>query len=129
MVVESNLHLGKGIVRGDRFSIRRIVTGIPSGVLVSSASLYIKEALTDADSAAIIAKEITSSNVAGTGQVEDTGSSGTAKIRFDLVVADTEAPVADQKYYFDMEVVLDSGDILTIESGITSFREQVFRNE
>lgn len=125
MVVSSNLHLGKGIVRGDAFPFRRIIPGIPSGAVISSVIFTLKASLADADGSATIQKSITSSNVAGTGQVENVGTGGIGVIRFDLTATDTLAMIADQKYYFDIQVTLDSGDILTIESGITSAKEQV----
>lgn len=124
MVIETNLHLGRGIVRGDQFSIRRTVTGIPSGVLISSAQLTLKSSIAQADPG-VFQKSVTSTNVAGTGQVEDTGASGIGKIRFDLVAADTLLLTADTEYFFDIQVKLDNNDIITLESGTTSAKAQV----
>lgn len=125
MVTVTNLHLGKGIVRGDIFSFRRTVTGVPSGVTIASAILTIKAALADVDGSAIVQKSITTSNVSGTGHVEDTGADGIGVLRFDMGSADTLAMTADIKYYFDIQVTLSSGDVLTIESGVTTAKEQV----
>ena len=124
MVVETNLHLGKGIVRGDQFSIRRVVKGIPSSILVSSAQLTLKSTIATADPG-LFQKSITSANVAGTGQVENTGASGVAVIRFDINDDDTLLMAADTDYFFDIQVTLSSGDIYTLESGVTSAKAQV----
>lgn len=124
MVAVTNLHLGKGMVRGDQFSIPRKVTGLSYGVTVTAALLTIKAALTNPDPG-VIQKSITSSNVPGTGQVEDTGASGIASLRFDLITTDTLAVTADLDYVFDIQVTLSTNDIFTLETGITSFRQQV----
>lgn len=122
MVVESNLHNGKGIVRGDQFSIRRTITGIPTGLTISAADLTLKSTI---GGSALFSKSITSSNVVGTGQIEDTGASGVGKIRFDLTDDDTLLMVADTLYYFDIQITLDNSDIITLEHGQTSAAAQV----
>lgn len=112
MVVETNLHMGKGIVIGDAFSLRRVVKGIPTGVTLSNAYLYIVTGTP-------ISKSITSANVAGTGQIEDTGADGIGRIRFDLSATDTGQFTAETDYDFDISVTLSSGDKLTLERGKT----------
>jgi len=124
MVIETNLHMGEGIVRGDQFSFRRIVRGVPAGVTISSAILTLKATIATADPG-LFQKSITSSNVVGTGQIEDTGSSGVGKLRFDLTDDDTLLMTADTQYYFDIQVTLSNGDILTLERGQTSAVSQV----
>ena len=124
MVIETNLHMGKGIVRGDQFSIRRTVRGLPSGVTITAGLLTIKDAIATADPG-LIQKSITSSNVAGTGQIEDTGASGIGKIRFDLTTTNTLLMTADTDYYFDIQVTLSNSDVLTLEHGFTSANTQV----
>lgn len=124
MVVESNLHLGKGIVRGDKFPIRRIVRKIPAGITISSSILTLKATIAIADPG-LFQKSITSTNVAGTGQVEDTNTNGIGKLRFDLNSADTLLMVADTDYYFDIQVTFSDGTILTLESGLTQASAQV----
>jgi len=117
MVVESNLHGGKGIVRGDQFSIRRTVIGVPAGITISSAILTLKSAI---GGTALFSKSITSSNVAGTGQIENTGTSGISVLRFDILDDDTLLMTADTEYFYDIQVILSSSDILTLETGKTS---------
>lgn len=125
MVIESNLHSGLGIVRGDVFSIRRTVNKIPSSRTVAEAWLTVKAAIADADGSATFQKIITSTDVAGTGQIEDTGADGSAVLRFDLTAANTTAMTAGTVYYFDIQVRLDNNAILTLESGTTSAIAQV----
>lgn len=125
MVVETNLHMGLGIVQGDQFSIRRFVTGIPNGGSVSSAQLTVKLNIADADPG-IFQKNINSVDTASEGQVENSGASGgVASIRFDLIPGDTLAMTTNQDYYFDIQVKLASGSILTLERGLTQIVDQV----
>lgn len=116
MVIETNLHLGVGIVQGNAFSLRRYLTGIPTSTTVSSAKLTVKNSPADPDSAAIYQLTAT---------IEDAGSSGTATIRFDFTAANTNAMTADVEYYWDWRATLSSGSILTIESGLTSAKASV----
>ena len=124
MVVETNLHLGKGIVRGDKFSLRRTVRGVPSGATISGSILTLKSTIATADPG-LFQKSITSSNVAGTGQIENTGASGVGTIRFDLDDSDTLLMAADTEYFFDIQITLSNGDIYTLETGVTSAKAQV----
>lgn len=125
MVIESNLHNGLGIVRGDVFSIRRTVNKIPSSRTVVEAWLTVKAAIADVDASATFQKIITSSDVAGTGQIEDTGADGSAVIRFDLTAANTTAMTTGTVYYYDIQIRLDNSSILTLESGTTSATAQI----
>ncbi len=116
MVVSSNLHLGLGIVRGDAFPIRRSVSGIPTGDSIVSALLTLKANIGDADPGLF--------QIAAT--VEDSGSvSGIGVIRFDVSTANTLLMVQDTPYYFDIQVTLGAGSILTPEQGVTSAVYQV----
>lgn len=124
MVIESNLHNGKGIVRGDQFSIRRTVRGVPVGLTITAALLTLKAAIATADPG-LFQKSITTSNVAGTGQVEDAGSSGVGRIRFDLNDDDTLLMTADTEYFFDIQVTLSDASIYTLETGVTTAKAQV----
>lgn len=125
MVVESNLHDGNGIVRGDQFSVWRRISGVPPGATISEAWLTVKTAIVDVDGSAIFQKDITTTNVPGTGHVVNSGSSGGGLLRFDLTAANTMAMTAGTLYYYDIQILLSSGDVLTLESGETSARAQV----
>jgi hypothetical protein len=125
MAVEGNLHGGLGIARGDVFSIRRTVNKIPSARTIVEAWLTVKAAIADVDGSATFQKIITSADVAGTGQIEDTGADGSAVLRFDLVAADTLAMTAGTSYFYDIQIRLDNSAILTLESGTTSAIGQI----
>lgn len=125
MVSDGNLHNGIGIVRGDVFSIRRTVNKIPSGRTIVEAWLTVKAAIADVDASATFQKIITSTDVAGTGQIEDTGADGSAVLRFDLTAANTTAMTAGTSYFYDIQARTDTSDILTLESGTTSATSQV----
>ena len=125
MAVEGNLHGGLGIARGDVFSIRRTVNKIPSARTIAEAWLTVKAAIADVDGSATFQKIITSADVAGTGQIEDTGADGSAVLRFDLVAADTLAMTAGTSYFYDIQIRLDNSAILTLESGTTSAIGQI----
>lgn len=123
MVVQIPFDDGVGLVRGDNFPKRYYVTGI-KGVTVTSGRLTVKTALSDADPG-VFQKAITSSNVAGTGQIEDTGANGIATLRFDITTANTEALTADTDYFYDVQVVLSDSQVLTLVKGVIRATEQV----
>lgn len=129
MVVEIALDNGEGLVRGDKFSRYFFVNRLRGNTL-AEAWLTVKSSPTnDADGAAIFQKVITSGNVAGTGQIEDIGTNGTANLRFDLTTANTEAMTAGTKYTYDVQVRLTtSNDILTLVKGPAVATEQVTRD-
>src|ERR1035437_2386199 len=70
VVIQTNVHMGKGFTWGDSPTIRRNVV-CPPGITVAGAYLTVKTNQTDVDPG-LFQKHITASNVAGTGQVEDT---------------------------------------------------------
>ena len=127
MVVESNLHGGKGIVRGDQFSIRRTTTNVPPGHTVTSASLTLRQLVNGEISASgglVFQKPVTPTNIPGTGQIENLGSSGVGQVRFDLQSADTLAMASEIEYSYDIQVGFSNGDLLTLERGLTSSLEE-----
>lgn len=95
--------------------LRRTVTGVPSGSLIASAEFVTKAAEDDAD--AILDKTVLPGDNPGVGQVEDTGVDGTGVIRFDLDPIDTALLTPGTKYRFWIEVVLDTGELVCIETG------------
>ena len=113
-------------MRGDNFSIKRTVTGVPGSRTIALAWLTVKSAISVNDATSLIfQKAITPSNVAGTGQIEDTGATGVGILRFDVTTANTTGMTADTQYYFDIQIKLDNNDILTLEKGLTSAGAQV----
>jgi len=125
MVSTGDLHNGLGIVRGDVFSIRRTVNKLPSSRTIAEAWLTLKAAIADADGSATWQKIITSSDVVGTGMIEDTGADGSGVLRFDVTAANTTAMTAGVAYFYDIQIRLDNNTILTLESGTTSATAQV----
>lgn len=123
MVLQTTLDRGQGMIEGDIFSIYRTINNIPVGETVSQAWLMIKTAYSVADGSATISKQVTSSNVAGTGQIEDTGSSDqSARIRFDLTNSNTTAITADTvTYVYSIKILLSGGSALTLERGTVVF--------
>ncbi len=124
MVVKSNFHNGKGIVRGNIFSDHHYITKIPSGITITAALLTVKTNISDNDPG-IFQKSITSADVPGTGQIENSGTNGTATLRFDLTSVNTLAMIADVQYLYDIRVTLSTGDVLTVENGETSSQNRV----
>jgi hypothetical protein len=125
MVVNIQFDNGNGTIRGDQFSRTFIVTDIPAGVVISGARLTVKNDLSVADGSALFKKSITTSLTAD-GQIEDDGTgSGIGKCRFSILSADTQALSADTMYWYDFQVVLDSGDIFTLAKGHIVMGEEV----
>ncbi len=119
------------ITRGEKFPKRYTVAYLQGGS-VDKAWLTVKtDPATVADASATIAKEISSTNVAGTGQVEDDGAtSGVAVLRFDLTSTDTEALTAGLEYTYDLRVLMDtSANIFTIIKGPLIAEEYVTRDK
>lgn len=104
------------LVAGDHRWITRSVTNLPSGYLLDKAWMTVKtNPATDADPG-IFQKAITTSNVTGTGQITDTGVSGTGAIRFDLAVADTVLLTPGTEYTYDIQVRMSNGSYTIIET-------------
>ena len=122
----TSLFEGKPHVRGDICAIRRRLHRLPAGTTVTKAWLMVKGAYADDDESALISKEVTTSNVAGTGQIEDAGATdGSATIRFDLLNADTTAVVADTRYVYAIQYKLSDGQVRELESGYETWPAEV----
>ena len=92
------------LVAGDDYEITRTITGLPSGYALNKAWLTVKASAVDADPG-IFQKAITTSNVDGTGQIGDSGSSdGIGAVRFDLVPADTLLLTPGTAYVYDIQI-------------------------
>ena len=112
----------KDFVAGDDLEITRTITSVPSSDTLATAWFTVKHKQSDADGAAIILKKITSSNVAGTGQITDTGADGTGALRFDLTDVDTAKLEEEIGYLFDVQVVTTAGAVYTPEIGTITAR-------
>lgn len=107
------------LVAGDAIQITRTITGIPSGQLLTDAWLTVKEHPDDTDAAAVFQKAITTSEVAGTGQITENGSGGTPAVRFDIKMADSLLLAPGRDYFYDIQVKTDDAtlNIYTPEAG------------
>ena len=84
-------------------SILRTVVNIPAGLTMTKAWLTVKNNLTDTDLQAVFQLIITpSANT--TGQITDTGGSGTGTIVFNILAAQSSLLVEGQKYVYDIQV-------------------------
>lgn len=109
-----------------RATIDREESGLESGAVLTKAWMTFKDSLSDADPG-IVQKIITTTDVPGTGQIEDDGSGDVDPVvRFDLQATDTEllvdvAKVAEalptEKYY-DVKVLANLGGPYTGELGL-----------
>lgn len=115
LVEITNLHLGRGIVRGDAFSLTRTIPNVPSGDTIASAKLTLKTNISDADPGLFQL----------TGSVTTAGTTGLGLVTFAFSAANTLLMVQDQPYYFDIQITMTGGNILTIEQGTTSASYQV----
>ena len=112
-----------GFTNNSYIGLRWTVSGVPAGSTIATGELIIKPTETSSDSASIIDKTITPSNVAGTGQVEDVGSTGVGIIRFDMPPSDTVKLIPGTKYTYWVEIVLNTSEKTIVEKG-TIFAEQ-----
>jgi hypothetical protein len=104
-----------GYVVGDNLEVRRQVIDLP--VFMTRAWFTVKASPDDLDSAALVQKVITEEDQVGVGEIELPGdSSGVGSIRFDLLSEDTEA-IGTVARSYDIQVMLDGGNIYTIEKG------------
>lgn len=115
MVEITTLHLGLGIVRGDSFTLTRTIPNVPSGDTIASAKLTLKGSISDADPGLFQL----------TGTVTSNGATGIGLVSFAFSSANTLLMVQDTPYYFDIQLTMTLGNILTIEQGVTSATYQV----
>lgn len=107
---------------GDHRDFEVTVRNLPSGRTLTKAWLTIKINESDADVDAVINKEITTSAVPGTGQIQDDGASdGVGVLLFEMSPADTIL-VGTRQLPYAVQVELDSAKVTEIEHGVTAFR-------
>lgn len=129
MVEKATLDNGLGLVRGDACSIYRVISDLPPGITITIAWLMVKTGYGVADGSATISKEITTTNVAGTGQIEDDGATGgTATLRFDLTNANTTAVAADTVYVYGIQYKLSDGTVREFEHGTVTWAAEVVQD-
>lgn len=84
--------------------------------LLAKGYLMLKTDVSVADGSASVSKSVTSSNVAGTGQIVKTAG-GTGAVRFDIVAADTSG-LAARDFIWAIKVVTAGGAAAYIASGL-----------
>lgn len=106
-------------------SLRRTITTIPSGEIVTKAWLTVKADPGDADPG-LVQLTITASPTAA-GVIEEAGVGGTtdAVIRFDLQPADTDAIGAHVTRYYDISVLTDGSPKAVVENHLWTQAEGV----
>lgn len=124
MVVQMTFDNGRGLVRGDAFTYTVIVKGLRDAVAVSRARLTVKSSLAAADPGTF-QKTITTTPGAD-GSVSDAGTTtGVAVLAFAISSTDTLTLTADTQYFWDCQVVLSDGSILTLYKGTLMAVEEV----
>ena len=96
------------IVAGDALEVRRTIdragSGFAAGVVITDAWFTCKNALADADVDALFQKAITTTDLLGTGQIEDDGAGDVDfVVRFDLLPADTTV-IGTLLRHYDIQV-------------------------
>ena len=118
----------RDIVKGDDISLRRTIdftaTGFDAGTTITDAWLTVKASIADADPG-LVRKQITTTDVPGTGQIEDDGTGDVDMVvRFDLLPADTLA-IDTILRHFDVQVKTASGKIYTPEKGRIAATQEI----
>lgn len=116
------------IVAGDDYSRTETVT-LPTGQTITKAWLTVKDIPGRPDNQAIVQKVVTTSYVAGQGQITNDGTGNVPAVaRFDLTPTDTAALVpgdGETPYYFDFQILTSVGKINTPNAGRISAVRQI----
>lgn len=115
------------LVIGDSKRIKRRYDELPEGYTIATAYLTIKKSATQTDAQALVQKAITTSASAA-GQITDAlTTGGSIAMFFDLSKTDTLVFKAGVEYIYDVQVVLSTGEVHTMEvntmtwiNGVTS---------
>lgn len=115
-----------GYVVGDNLEIRRAVTELPAAL--ETAWLTIKRHAREPDSAAVVAKVISTGDNPGTGHITIAGGVGVeGALRFDLTPTDTTA-LGAASWVYDIQVKLTNGTVYTPEVGTVDLTADVTRS-
>jgi hypothetical protein len=116
-------------VRGNDLDIIRTVSVIPTGQVAADAYLRVN---TPTGSTQLFEKHITSTLIAGQGQIEDTGvGDNIAIIRFEITAANsllmTPGGTATEptNYPYGIEIRTDAGKVYEFEQGVIPVVEQI----
>lgn len=114
-----------GFVTGDDLDVIRSITSIPQGQTVTTAWMTVKENPAAPDVDAIFQKEITVVSSPGDGQITDSGSSGTAIIRFEITRVETGLLSPGTLYYYDIQIKTSASKYYTPEKGMIQSTSQI----
>ncbi len=116
-------------VVGDSLLLTRTIANIDPADGLASAVMRVKRYREDVDGSAIFTKTITVAQVAGQGQIVDTGSTvdgnGIASLLFELTPANTGRLVPNWAYSFDIECKTVAGAIYTPQAGLIIGNSQI----
>lgn len=103
------------LVIGDSKRIKRRYDELPEGYTVTVAYLTIKKSANQTDAQALVQKAITTSASAA-GQITDASTTGgSIAMFFDLSKTDTLVFKAGVEYLYDIQVILSTGEVHTME--------------
>jgi hypothetical protein len=117
------------IIRGNDIDITRTVNGIPSGQTITDGWFTVLQATNPFTQ--LYEKHITSTLIAGQGQIEDTGAGdGIGIVRFEITAANTltmaggtaEVPTPHK---YGIQVKTSGGKIFECEQGVMDCVEQI----
>lgn len=117
MAKRSNI-IGK--IVGDSLRVQLALTDLPTGRTISNATFLLKREQSDADGAALVTKNITSS-VTTAGQITDVGTDDTGATYFDLSTSETAALLPQYYYWYLIRVTCSDGVVDTPIHGTIVF--------
>lgn len=109
------------VVIGDDFTVRRIYTGLPTGISIDTAWFTVKTNESDPDLSALIQKVITPIEAPSGHIVVATTSGGYLEMFFDPTRLETVNAIEGTEYLYDVQVRTTSSKIFTLEKGNISF--------
>ncbi len=114
-----NEELENPIVIGDDYDYERFVDGIPDGASVETADFVVKKRLEDAESEAVIRKEVTTTAQQGVGQVLETGHDSAARAQVLIQLTSEETSVLNSRilYWYVLKVRTDTSMTFTVTRG------------
>ena len=117
------IHL-RDLAIGDDTPIEFELSDWPDDAVLAKAYLTIKASKNDADAAAIIQRSITTIGT-DQGQITADGSTGTARGYFMIAKDEFDSIRPRQTYFYDIQPILDSGDVRTPIDGTITFKKGV----
>ena len=114
---------GSNFVAGDAFGLTRSVTNVPSPRVLTKVYLTLKKDPRDADPGVLQLTITTSATSAG--QITNAGGSGTGAFTFAVSSAQSAALGPLQTFVYDLKVIYDDGEPVTLETGTLTLERGV----